>query len=256
MLEARLRAASTQQRQLLRIRIVLEAAEARPHVRSRASWIPPRPRSACGGRFAREGSTETPGPAAFRAPPIYGEWTDKRIRSVLDQPPPAGFRPLERTTDRQGPGDVDVQYVWRSLRKQKIDLAAARAGARATIPSSPPRLLMWSASICATQECHRHLRRREAVDPSARARSGYLVRYDQGLDQILQRSCALAPAFRPRCGCPSNLVQSPGCACRRDHELSNTAYFLLRRPIPNRQVRRQLAPRLRARLDLAQGAPQ
>src|SRR5262249_30982605 len=45
-LEARLRAATTEQRQLLRIKIVLEAADGG---RSRESSIPRLPRSACGG---------------------------------------------------------------------------------------------------------------------------------------------------------------------------------------------------------------
>jgi hypothetical protein len=43
-------------------------------------------------------------------------------------------------------GDVDVQYVWRFLRAQKIDLAGANPGARAAIRSSPPRRPTWLGS--------------------------------------------------------------------------------------------------------------
>ena len=147
-LEARLRAATTEQRQLLRIRIVLEAAEG-TSTREIARELDTTPTtvSLWRGRFARAGLDGLEDLPRSGTPPIYGEWTDKRIRSVLDQPPPAGFARWNGPLIAKALGDVDVQYVWRSLRKQRSILPAARAGARATIPSSPPRLLMWSASI-------------------------------------------------------------------------------------------------------------
>ena len=61
------------------------------------------------------------------APPIYGEVTDKRIRAVLDEPPPAGFARWNGPLIAEALGDVDVQYVWRSLRKQKIDLGGRKS---------------------------------------------------------------------------------------------------------------------------------
>jgi hypothetical protein len=60
-------------------------------------------------------------------PPIYGEGTDNRIRSVLDQPPPPGFARWNGPLIAKALGDVDVQYVWRSLRKQKIDLGGRKS---------------------------------------------------------------------------------------------------------------------------------
>ena len=42
---------------------------------------------------------------------------------MLDQPPPPGFARWNGPLIAKALGDVDVQYVWRSLRKQKIDLA-------------------------------------------------------------------------------------------------------------------------------------
>jgi len=85
-LEGRLRAGTTEQRQLLRIRIVLEAAEGHA-TREIARWLETTPTtvSLWRGRFARErlaGLEELP---RSGAPPMYGEATDKRIRALLDQ---------------------------------------------------------------------------------------------------------------------------------------------------------------------------
>jgi transposase len=43
------------------------------------------------GRFARQGLDGLEDPPRSGAPPIYGEATDRRIRAVLDGPPPAGL---------------------------------------------------------------------------------------------------------------------------------------------------------------------
>jgi hypothetical protein len=43
------------------------------------------------GRFARQGLDGLEDLSRCGTPPIYGEGTDNRIRSVLDQPPPPGF---------------------------------------------------------------------------------------------------------------------------------------------------------------------
>src|SRR2546421_592505 len=127
-LEARLRAATTEQRQLLRIRIVLEAAEG-TSTREIARELDTTPTtvSLWRGRFAREGLDGLEDLPRSGAPPIYGEVTDKRIRGVLDGPPPAGFARWNGPLIAEALGDVDVQYVWRSLRKQKIDLGGRKS---------------------------------------------------------------------------------------------------------------------------------
>jgi len=134
-LEARLRAATTEQRQLLRIRIVLEAAEGTP-TREIARELDTTPTtvSLWRGRFAREGLGGLEDLPRSGTPPIYGEWTDKRIRSVLDQPPPAGFARWNGPLIAKALGDVDVQYVWRSLRKQKIDLGGRKSWCESNDP--------------------------------------------------------------------------------------------------------------------------
>jgi transposase len=134
-LEARLRAATTQQRHLLRIRIVLEAAEG-TSTREIARELETTPTtvSLWRGRFARDGLDGLKDLPRSGAPPIYGEATDQRIRAVLDGPPPAGFARWNGPLIAEALGDVDVQYVWRSLRKQKIDLAGRKSWCESNDP--------------------------------------------------------------------------------------------------------------------------
>src|SRR5262245_26996267 len=91
-LEGPLRADAAQQRQLLRIRIVLAAAEGQA-TRKIARWLEMTPTtfSLWRGRFARERLAGLEDLPRSGAPAIYGEETDKRIRAVLEQPPLAGF---------------------------------------------------------------------------------------------------------------------------------------------------------------------
>src|SRR5262249_36012539 len=89
-LEAKLRAPTTEQRQVFRARIVLLAAEERSTL-SIARELGTMPRTVSGwrGRFAREGlagleDRPHPGPA-----PKYDSATGRRILALLDEPPPS-----------------------------------------------------------------------------------------------------------------------------------------------------------------------
>jgi len=134
-LEARLRAATTEQRQLLRIRIVLEAAEG-SSTREIARELDTTPTtvSLWRGRFARQRLDGLEDLPRSGTPPIYGAATDQRIRAVLDQPPPKGFARWHGRLIAEALGDVDVQYVWRSLRKQKIDLGGRKSWCESNDP--------------------------------------------------------------------------------------------------------------------------
>jgi len=134
-LEARLRAGTTEQRHLLRIRIVLEAAEGLAtreiarELETTCTTV-----SLWRGRYARErlkGLNDLP---RSGAPPTYSDATDQRIRAVLDQPPPGGFGRWTGRLIAKALGDVDVQYVWRSLRKQKIDLGGRKSWCESNDP--------------------------------------------------------------------------------------------------------------------------
>jgi transposase len=122
-LEARIRAPTTEQRDVLRARIILLAAEGRS-TRSIAAEVGTMPRtvSTWRGRFARNGMAgladkQRPGPA-----PKYDAQTSGRVLALLERPPPAGFARWTGPLIAAELGDVHVQQVWRVLRAQKIDL--------------------------------------------------------------------------------------------------------------------------------------
>ena len=127
-LEARLRAPTTEQREVLRARIVLLADEGRS-TRSVAKIVGVMPRtvSLWRGRYAREGMAGLSGKPLPGAKPKYDAQTNKRILAVLDRPPPAGFARWTGGLIAAELGDVHEQQVWRVLRAQKIDLVARKS---------------------------------------------------------------------------------------------------------------------------------
>jgi transposase len=134
-LEARLRAPTTEQRQVFRARIVLLAAEERS-TRSIASEVGTMPRTVSGwrGRFAREGlagleDRPRPGPARK-----YGSEASRRVLALLDQPPPKGYARWTGPLIAEALGDVHEQQVWRLLRAHKIDLAGRKSWCESTDP--------------------------------------------------------------------------------------------------------------------------
>jgi len=143
-LEARLRAPTTEQRQVFRARIVLLAAQGRS-TRSIAHELGTMPRTVSGwrGRFARERLTGLddrphPGPA-----PKYGATTGRRILELLDRSPPQGYARWTGPLLATALGDVHEQRVWRFLREQKIDLA----GRKSWCESSDPEFVAKAADI-------------------------------------------------------------------------------------------------------------
>lgn len=143
-LEARLRAPTTEQREVFRARIVLLASEGRP-TRSIARQLGTMPRtvSCWRGRFAEQGlagleDKPRPGPT-----PKYGAETGRRILAVLDQPPPRGFARWTGPLIAAVLGDVHEQQVWRFLREQKIDLT----GRKSWCESSDPEFVAKAADV-------------------------------------------------------------------------------------------------------------
>jgi transposase len=127
-LEDRCRSPRTMQRDLKRARIVLLAADGRS-TRSIAKEVGVRPRvvSNWRRRFADEGLAglqDRPKPGKT---PIYTKATDRRILALLGKPPPEGFARWTGPLLAKALGDVDVQYVWRFLRRAKIDLQARKS---------------------------------------------------------------------------------------------------------------------------------
>ena len=115
-LEARLRAATTEQRQLLRIRIVLEAADGHgTREIARELETTPTTVSLWRIRYAREGLEGLEDRLRPGTPPIYGDATDAAIRKVLDQPPPKGFARWNGPLIARALGNVDVQRAERQI---------------------------------------------------------------------------------------------------------------------------------------------
>ena len=134
-LEARLRAPTTEQRQVFRARIVLLAAEGRS-TRSIARELDTMPRTVSGwrGRFAREGLAgleDRPHPGPRRK---YGSEARRRILALLDQPPPKGYARWTGPLLAEALGDIHEQQVWRFLRAQKIDLAGRKSWCESNDP--------------------------------------------------------------------------------------------------------------------------
>ena len=143
-LEARLRAPTSEQRQVFRARVVLLAAEGRS-TRSIAGELGTMPRTVSGwrGRFAREGlagleDRPHPGPA-----PKYGSETGRRILALLDQPPPKGYARWTGRLIAEALGNVHEQQVWRFLGANKIDLI----GRKSWCESSDPEFITKAADV-------------------------------------------------------------------------------------------------------------
>src|SRR4051794_41408480 len=95
-LESRLRAATTEQRQLLRIRIVLEAADG-SGTREIARELDTTPTtvSLWRGGFAPGKPDGVGGLPPPRPPPVFSEATHKRTRAGVGRPPPPRLSPWD-----------------------------------------------------------------------------------------------------------------------------------------------------------------
>ena len=144
MLEAVVRAPTTEQRAALRARIVLLAAEGRT-TRSIARQLDVMPRTVSDWRirFAEQGlaglaDKPRPGPS-----PKYDAQTGRRILALLDQPPPKGYGRWTGGLLARALGDVHEQQVWRFLRSQKIDLS----GRKSWCESNDPEFVAKAADV-------------------------------------------------------------------------------------------------------------
>lgn len=68
------------------------------------------------------------------AEPKYTAQTGKRILALLDRPPPKGYARWSGPLLAAALGDVDVQYVWRFLRAQKIYLSGRKSWCESNDP--------------------------------------------------------------------------------------------------------------------------
>lgn len=143
-LEALCRAPTTPQRDVRRARIVLLAASG-GSTRSIAAAVSVQPRVASlwRNRFADQGLDGLKDRPKPGKKPIYGAATNKRILGLLNRPAPAGYARWTGPLLAEALGDVDVQYVWRFLRRHKIDLAARKSWCE----SDDPRFAAKAADV-------------------------------------------------------------------------------------------------------------
>jgi len=134
-LESLLRASTTEQRLLLRIRIVLLLSEgltnkeAAGRLECRVASV-----SKWRGRFQRrrvEGLADAP---RSGHPPRYGPDTEHRILAMLDEPAPDGYSLWNGRLLAKALGDVDAQYVWKILKRHGISLQRRRSWCISTDP--------------------------------------------------------------------------------------------------------------------------
>jgi len=85
-------------------------------------------------RYARERLAGLDETGERGAEPKYTAETDKRILAALDRPVPAGHGRWTGPLIAAKLGNVDVQYVWRFLRAQNIDLAARKSWCESNDP--------------------------------------------------------------------------------------------------------------------------
>src|ERR1700730_7651233 len=127
-LEGWVRARKTEQRHVKRARVVLLAADGMAsRAVAREVGVMTGIVSIWRKRFAAagiDGLKDKPRPGAKR---IYTDATDKRILAKLDEPVPKGRARWNGKLVAKALGDVDINYVRRFLRKQKIDLAGRKS---------------------------------------------------------------------------------------------------------------------------------
>jgi transposase len=85
-------------------------------------------------RYARRRLAGLDETGARGAEAKYTADTDRRILGVLDGPVPDGYARWSGPLIATRLSDVDVQYVWRFLRAQKIDLAARKSWCESNDP--------------------------------------------------------------------------------------------------------------------------
>jgi transposase len=72
-------------------------------------------------------------------PSVYDQTTDKRVLSLLDEPPPSGYGKWSGPLLAQALGDVSDDQVWRILRKYDICLERRRSWCISTDPEFGPK---------------------------------------------------------------------------------------------------------------------
>jgi transposase len=143
-LESLARSTKTEHRTRLKAQIVLMAADgAATRAIGRALGCTTGTASKWRVRYAKDRRAGFSEVGKRGAEPKYGAATDRRILALLDAPPPEGYANWTGPLIAKALGDVHVQYVWRFLRAQKIDLS----GRKSWCVSNDPEFAAKAAEI-------------------------------------------------------------------------------------------------------------
>ena len=143
-LEALARSTKTEHRMRLKAQIVLMAAEgAATRAIGRTLGCTTGTASKWRVRYAKARLAGFWEVGARGAEPKYDGETDRRILALLDTPPPEGYANWSGPLIAKALGDIHVQYVWRFLRAQKIDLS----GRKSWCVSNDPEFAAKAAEI-------------------------------------------------------------------------------------------------------------
>ena len=135
-LEGLARSTKTEHRLRLRARIVLLAADGvASRAIGRAVGCTTGTASKWRVRYAEKRLAGLDETGERGAEPKYTTATNKRILALLDQTPPEGYARWTGPLLAAALDDVDVQYVWRFLRAQKIDLAGRKSWCESNDPA-------------------------------------------------------------------------------------------------------------------------
>jgi transposase len=134
------RAGRSEQRMVLRAKIVLAAADGQ-ETQEIAAALDQRPAtvSKWRKRFAESGLAGLQDEPRPGRPCRYGQEDEKRILGLLDQDPPAGYADWSGPLLAKALGDVSADFVWQVLREYGISLQQNHSWCVSTDPEFVPK---------------------------------------------------------------------------------------------------------------------
>jgi len=129
------RAGTTQQRLVLRAKIILAAADGKA-TQDIAAALDQRPAtvSKWRKRFAQSGIAGLHDEPRSGRPAQYGDQDELRVLALLDQDPPPGYAEWSGPLLAKALGNVSADYVWQVLRSYGISLQQSRSWCVSTDP--------------------------------------------------------------------------------------------------------------------------
>src|SRR2546422_357862 len=134
------RAGTTQHRRVERAKVILLVHEGKSNLEiARRLKTRPARISKWRQRFAKRRLDGLLDADRTGRPAEYDSATEKRVLSMLDEPPPEGYGMWSGSLVAQALGDVSDDHVWRILRKHNICLQRRRSWCISTDPEFGPK---------------------------------------------------------------------------------------------------------------------